>query len=314
MARSRIALVALLMIATAAYAVETPTHRTFNVAPGGTLTIDTDVGNIRVDSGGSGVTIDVTQRTRVSNRRLELTFDQQQNDVTVRGRLEPTSRWFNWSDDEANFVVTVPERYNVNLKTSGGDIRVGNLQGQANVRTSGGGIQLGKVGGQVVADTSGGDVSLEGSRSNVDLHTSGGGIRVGDVNGSVTAKTSGGSIEIRRAAGDLLARTSGGGITIGEADGTVDAQSSGGSIKAQLAQQPRADSRLSTSGGGITVSIAPNVSVDLDAHTSGGDVDTDVPVTLLGRQDDSSLQGKINGGGPKLLLRSSGGSIHIKRQ
>ena len=314
MPRSRIALVALFLIATAAYAVETPTHRTFNVASGGTLTIDTDVGNIRVDTGGSGVTIDVTQRTRVSNRRLELTFDQQQNDVTVRGKLEPTSRWFNWSDDEANFVVTVPARYNVNLKTSGGDIRVGNLQGQANVRTSGGGIQLGNVGGQVVAYTSGGDVSLEGSSANVDLNTSGGGIRIGDVNGSVTAKTSGGSIEIRRAAGDLLARTSGGGITIGEADGTVDAQSSGGSIKAQLAHQPRADSRLSTSGGGITVSIAPNVSVDLDAHTSGGDVDTDVPVTLLGRQDDSSLQGKINGGGPKLFLRSSGGNIHIKRQ
>src|SRR5438445_2494234 len=314
MARSRIALVAFFLIATAAYAVETPTHRTFNVAPGGTLTIDTDVGNIRVDTGGSAVTIDVTQRTRVSNRRLELTFDQQQNNVTVRGKLEPTSRWFNWSDDEANFVVTVPARYNVNLKTSGGDIRVGNLQGQANVRTSGGGIQLGNVGGQVVAHTSGGDVALESSSANVDLYTSGGGIRIGDVNGSVTAKTSGGSIEIRRAAGDLLARTSGGGITIGEADGTVDARSSGGWIQAQLGHQPRADSRLSTSGGGITISIAPNVSVDLDAHTSGGDVDTDVPVTLLGKQDESSLQGKINSGGPKLLLRSSGGNIHIKRQ
>ncbi|HYS55858.1 MAG TPA: DUF4097 family beta strand repeat-containing protein [Thermoanaerobaculia bacterium] len=313
MVGSRIALVALFLIASAAYAIETPTHRTFSVAPGGTLTIETDVGNIRVDTGGNSVTVDVTQRTRVSNRRLELTFDQQQNDVTVRGKLEPTSRWFNWSDDEANFVVTVPARYNVNLKTSGGDIRVANLQGEAQVKTSGGGIDLGRIDGKVLARTSGGNVSLEGSSANVDLHTSGGGIRIGDVNGSVTAKTSGGSIEIRRAAGDLLARTSGGGITIGEADGTVDAQSSGGSIKAHLAQQPRADSRLSTSGGGITLSIAPHVAVDLDAHTSGGDVDTDVPVTLLGRQDESSLQGKINGGGPKLFLRSSGGNIHVRK-
>ena len=313
MAGSRIALVALVLIASAAYAVETPTHRTFNVAPGGTLTIDTDVGNIRVDTGGSGVTVDVTQRTRVSNRRLELTFDQQQNDVTVRGKLEPTSRWFNWSDDEANFVVTVPSRYNVQLKTSGGDIRVGNLQGQASVRTAGGGIELGRIDGPVVAHTSGGDLSLDGTSGTADLHTSGGGIRIGDVSGSVTAKTSGGSIDIRRVAGDLVAKTSGGGITIGEANGSVDAQTSGGSIKAQLSQQPRADSRLSTSGGGITISIAPGVSVDLDAHTSGGDVDTDIPVTLLGRQDDSSLQGKINGGGPKLILRSSGGNIHVRR-
>ena len=103
------------------------------------------------------------------------------------------------------------------------------------------------------------------------------------------------------------------GYTIEEAQGTVDAQTSGGSIRARLANQPRADSRLSTSGGGITISIAPNVSVDLDARTSGGDVDTDVPVTLLGRQSESSLEGKINGGGPKLVLRSSGGSIKLRK-
>jgi DUF4097 and DUF4098 domain-containing protein YvlB len=313
MLRSRVAL-AVFLITSAAYAAETPIHRSFNVAPGGTLTIETDVGDIRVDPSGSGVTVDVTQVTHVSKRHLEVTFDQQQNDVTVRAKLEPmSSRWFNWSDDDARFVVTVPSRYNVHLKTSGGEIKVGNLQGETRVKTSGGGITLGRIDGQVNADTSGGDVSLEGGTGNIDLHTSGGGIRIGDANASVTAKTSGGSIEIRRVAGDLLARTSGGGITIGEANGTVDAQTSGGSIKAQLAQQPRADSRLSTSGGGITISIAPNVSVDVDAHTSGGDVDTDVPITLLGKQEDSSLQGKINGGGPKLVLRSSGGNIRLRK-
>jgi hypothetical protein len=311
MFRSRIAL-AIFLITSAAYAAE-PIHRSFNVAPGGTLTIETDVGDIRVDPGGNGVTVDVTQRTNVSKRHLEVAFDQQQNDVTVRARLEPTSRWFNWSDDEAKFVVTVPSRYNVRLKTSGGDIKVGNLQGETRVKTSGGSITLGRMDGVVNADTSGGDVSIDGGTGNIDLHTSGGGIRIGDANGAVTAKTSGGSIEIHRVGGDLLARTSGGGITIGEANGTVDAQTSGGSIKAQLSQQPHADSHLSTSGGGITISIATNVSVDVDARTSGGDVDTDVPVTLLGKQDDSSIQGKINGGGPKLVLRSSGGNIRLRK-
>ncbi len=313
MFRSRIALVAIFLAASAAYAVEPPVHRTFNVAPGGTLTLETDVGDIRVDPGAGGVTIDVTQRTHVSSRHLDVTFDQQGNDVTVRAKLEPESHWFNWSDLDARFVVTVPSRYNVRIKTAGGDLKVGNLQGEVHCKTSGGGIALGRIDGQVEANTSGGDVSLEGGSGSVDLHTSGGGIRIGDANGSVQAKTSGGSIEIRRVAGDLYARTSGGGITIDEALGAVDAQTSGGSIRARLAQQPRADSRLSTSGGGITISIAPNVSVDLDAHTSGGDVDTDVPVTLLGRQNDSSLQGKINGGGPKLMLRSSGGSIRVRK-
>ena len=113
--------------------------------------------------------------------------------------------------------------------------------------------------------------------------------------------------------GDLYAHTSGGSITIDEAAGTIDAETSGGSIHARMSQQPRADSRLSTSGGSIILSVAGGVGVDLDAHTSGGDVESDIPITVLGRQSDSELSGKINGGGPRLVLRSSGGGIHVKR-
>ncbi len=314
MLRSRIALAIAFVVTSTLYAASgEPFHRTFNVAPGGTLTVDADVGEIQVASGSANsVTVDVTQRAR-STRFMDITAEQQQNDVVVRGKLVRASRLFNWSDVDAKFVVTVPSNYNVQLSTAGGSIRVGDLQGQARVKTSGGNIRLGHLNGPVTANTSGGDVSIDGSRAAVDLHTSGGGIRVGDVSGNVQAKTSGGSIQIHRAGGDLYARTSGGGITIDEALGTVDAQTSGGSIHARLAQQPRAESRLATSGGGITLSIAPNVAVDLDAHTSGGDVDTDVPVTLLGKQSDSSLEGKINGGGPKLVLRSSGGGIRIRK-
>src|ERR1700736_5946005 len=71
MFRSRITL-SIFLITSAAYAVEPSIHRTFNVAPGGTLTIDADVGDIRVDPGGNGVTVDVTQRTNVSKRHLEV--------------------------------------------------------------------------------------------------------------------------------------------------------------------------------------------------------------------------------------------------
>jgi DUF4097 and DUF4098 domain-containing protein YvlB len=110
-----------------------------------------------------------------------------------------------------------------------------------------------------------------------------------------------------------MAHTSGGSIEIGDAGGTIDASTSGGSIRARLSRQPRADSKLQTSGGGITVHVAPNVSLDVDAHTSGGDVASDLPVTILGKQNDSSLNGKLNGGGPKLVLRSSGGDIRLEK-
>jgi len=299
-------------VATSLFAASSaPFHKTFSVNSGGTLTIDADVGDLEVTAGsGNTVTVDVTQGSR-SNRFMDITADQTQNDVTVRGKFEGM-RWGNWSSD-AKFVVSVPSHYNVDLATSGGEIRVSDLQGQAKVKTSGGGIKLGKIQGTIYAHTSGGDITVGGGGATADLYTSGGGIEVGNVAGNVQAKTSGGSVSVDHAGGDVYIRSSGGGIDIGEAAGTVDAETSGGSINAKLAQQPKADSRLSTSGGGITVAIAPSVAVELDAHTSGGDVTTDVPITIQGRQNESSIAGKINGGGPRLVLRSSGGDIRIRK-
>ncbi|HJT18246.1 MAG TPA: DUF4097 family beta strand repeat-containing protein, partial [Thermoanaerobaculia bacterium] len=182
-----------------------PFHRTFHVSPGGTLTVDADVGDIRVSSGsGDTVTIDVTQTSR-SDRFMEITADQEGSNVTVRGKFDKTSRWLLWNfNGDARWVITVPSSYNVDLATSGGDIKVSDVGGQAHVKTSGGGISLGHIEGPVVAHTSGGDISVDGVRGNADIHTSGGGIRIGDVTGNIEAKTSGGSIEVQHAGGDLL--------------------------------------------------------------------------------------------------------------
>ena len=288
MHRTRALLVASLFVAAFAHA---DTHRSFNVAPGGTLTLDTHAGTVRVNSGGSGVSVDVDHQPS----ELDVKFVQNGNDVTVTGRMPEMHRWFNFTRDNwPEYVINVPSTYNVHVSTSGGSVRIGDLTGEVRVHTSGGDLEVGRVNGAV------------------DARTSGGGIRV-DAATSLQARTSGGSIDVHSVGGNVYAHTSGGGITIDNAEGTIDAETSGGSIRARFSRPLRADSRLSTSGGGISVSLASNVAVDVDARSSGGGVDSDVPVTILGRQDEDALSGKINGGGPHLTLRSSGGGIHIKR-
>lgn len=312
----------LVSVSAAHAAIESPIHRSFNVHAGGTITIDADVGDIKVTSGASNVSVDVIRRAKTSSRShadelfkdFDITFAQEQNDVRIRARYNHPTSWFHWNTDfDVRFVVSVPAQYNVDLTTSGGDVVVSDLAGQTRVRTSGGDVDLGRIDGVVDAHTSGGDVSISGSHASATLSTSGGDIKVGDATGTLSVKTSGGSIDIRRAAADLKAYTSGGSIEIGDAGGAIDASTSGGSISAHLSRQPHSDSRLSTSGGGITIHVAPNVALDIDAQTSGGDVASDVPVTLLGKQNDSSLNGKLNGGGPKLVLRSSGGDIRLQK-
>ncbi len=309
-------------ISAAQAAIDSPIHRNFNVRPGGTISIDADVGDIKVMAGAGNVSVDVVRSAKTSSRSradeifrdLDVTFAQEGNNVRIRSRYNHPTSWFHWNTDlDVHFVVNVPTDFNADLTTSGGDITVSDLGGQVHAKTSGGDVSLGRIGGLVDARTSGGDVSIVGARANATLHTSGGDVKVGDAAGSLNVTTSGGSIDIRRAQSDLYAHTSGGSIEIGDAGGSIDAGSSGGSIHARLSRQPHGDSKLSTSGGGITVFLAPTVALDVDAHTSGGDVASAVPLTIRGKQDDSSLNGKLNGGGPRLVLRSSGGDIRLEK-
>jgi hypothetical protein len=106
--------------------------------------------------------------------------------------------------------------------------------------------------------------------------------------------------------------TSGGGIEIEDVSGSLEARTSGGPIRAAISRQPEGDCRLTTSGGGITVHLAPGLSFDLDAKTSGGSVRTDMEVSVRGEIKKNRIEGKLNGGGPELYLRTSGGGIQIK--
>jgi|SRR5581483_4748428 len=210
------------------------------------------------------------------------------------------------------YRVSLPRQMSVDLSTSGGSIQVGDLTGAVAARTSGGSLSFGRIDGAVNGSTSGGSITLAASKGKAVLHTSGGTIRIEESAGEVDAETSGGSIHVNRAGGRVRARTSGGGISIRDCTGAIDASTSGGNVTASLLAQPAEESRLSTSGGSIRVDLASNARVEVEASTSGGSVSTDFPVSSRSR-DRSSLRAAINGGGPLLQLRTSGGGIQIRR-
>lgn len=316
--RRTIILIAALTLAVSALASEDVIKKGFSVSDGGTLRLDGANGKIRVVTGGTGVAVEITRKA--DGRRAErimrdhkITVEQQGNDVVIVSDIQNDNSWFSWDDDyEVQWNIRVPDRYNVEVETSGGSIEVDDIDGTVDARTSGGSIKTGRISGEGTLKTSGGSISVAGGGARILAHTSGGGITIGDTTGPVEAKTSGGSIKLARTGGDVVARTSGGGITIEDALGKVDAHTSGGTIRATMSRQPNADSTLKTSGGSVIVSLAPSIAVDLDAQSSGGGVSADIPITVQGTQDDDSVRGRINGGGPKLTLRSSGGGIRVK--
>ncbi|MBI3849358.1 MAG: hypothetical protein HY298_03550 [Verrucomicrobia bacterium] len=336
--------------------------KSFPASPGGKLVVDADRGAIDVTTGETDkVEVQVFRKLRgLSQSRAdeifkahEMTFEQQADLVTVSAKFQgATGGLFNrgGSGLQVRYQISIPKKFNVDLKTAGGGITQADLtgtvraqtsggslklaridgpvwgktsggsisltsaSGEVEVRTSGGSIQIGEVGDNVFARTSGGSVRLDKAKGAVVAETSGGNIEIGEAEGSAEAKTSGGNISIKKSHGKVTAKTSGGNIEAGEVHGDVVAKTTGGSVSVHLTGQPKADCHLETSGGSIRLDCAENVAVDLDAKTSGGRVVTELPVTVAGEHKSSELHGKINGGGPVVCLRTSGGSIHLKKK
>ena len=312
-------------LAIADAAVENNIKRSFQVASGGRLTVDSDRGSIEVRTADRDQ-VDVKIERKVKRGKkwtveevledFAITFDHSDSGVTIRGKYREKSRW-PWNRErnrlQVKFLITVPHRYNVDLKTSGGGISVADLEGEVRSQTLGGGLRFGNITGSVWGRTSGGSIKLEGTEGDADVETSGGGITLGNVVGEVEAKTTGGSIRIDKATGSVNANTSGGNITVEEVLGNINAKTLGGSVKAYISRQPEGDCSLQTSGGNVTAYVLEDIAVDVDARTTGGRVSSDIPVTTVvqGKVRGNRLQGAINGGGPQLKLRTLGGSIRL---
>jgi hypothetical protein len=314
----------LLSTSLAVFAAEEQTNRTFNVQPGGTVVVDVDFGSIDVTTQAlNQVDVEVWRKvTRKSEaeetkflRDNPIQFIQDGNTVTIRCRSKSKNLWNGWSKNrnEGKYTVRVPAQFGARLGTAGGGISVSDLAGEVKADTSGGGLRFARVHGPLKGGTSGGGIRVTECEGDIRIDTSGGGIDVTGGGGLLKADTSGGGITVRTFRGPATVRTSGGGLTLESVGGKVKGSTSGGPINAVLESPLPGDVNLSTSGGGVTVQTQGNAAFNLDAETSGGSVTCDLPVAVQGKIERGRLKGPVNGGGPVVSLRSSGGGIHVKK-
>jgi Putative adhesin len=119
-----------------------------------------------------------------------------------------------------------------------------------------------------------------------------------------------GGLALDRTAGRVMASINGG-ITVTRASGTVNVETINGGIEVELAQLAEESYlSLSTVNGEIELRLPRNIRVSLDATTSNGAVQSDFKVQgkAVSRQ---SLRGDINGGGGRLQVRTSNGSVRL---
>lgn len=285
-------------------------QRSFEASAGGRFVLDADWGKVEVETWDRDAVDVAVERT---SELESLEFDEQEGTITVRARRKERGilGWLR-SGDAPLFQVTVPRRFDLDLTTAGGTIGIADIDGEVVARTAGGSLVIGEVGGSVHGRTAGGSIRIDDATGAVDVGTSGGKIRLGRVGGPVNARTTGGSIHIDDAQGPVSAQTTGGSIRLGDVGGTLDAKTTGGAIRATLAQQPEGDSRLRTTGGSIDLALAEGIKLDIDARTTGGRVSADLTDAVPASERKSDWVASVNGGGPKLTLRTTGGSIRLR--
>ena len=301
--------------------------RAFKADPGGQLVVDLDRGSIEIKTAdASSVNVEITRKAGGSQSKAEQTLKDHEVTITQTGgkvevkaeyKGEKNRSWFSRSPElQVQCRITVPRKFDVDLKTAGGSIKVGELIGKVQAHTSGGNMAFEKIEGPVSAHTSGGSVTVATAKGKVDVKTSGGNLSLDDIQGDVDAQTSGGSIRAEKLTGKSFVKTSGGNIEVAGIKGQIEARTSGGSVTAKLFEQPAGDCTFNTSGGNVTVVLDAKVAVDVDARTSAGRVSTDFPVVAViqGEQKKNELRGKINGGGPLITAHTSGGSVHIRKK
>jgi DUF4097 and DUF4098 domain-containing protein YvlB len=274
--------------------------RSFSVVKGGKLNVSVSSGDIRVSPWNKAeVYVQAEGIDEDDLDRLKIT--QAGNNVYVEFRPRRSS----WSRS-ARFEISVPAEFNVEMKTSGGDLEItGPVNGQVSGSTAGGDISLAEVIGTLEMTTSGGDIRAGDIKGNAKLSTSGGDIVVKAVSGEATIRTSGGDISVGSVGKRLDAKTSGGDITIGDVGGDAKVSTAGGDVKVGKVSGA---AQLSTSGGNVELRGASgsviartaggdirlhDITGSIEARTAGGDIRAELIPTGKGRSDLKTAGGDI---------------------
>jgi hypothetical protein len=149
-----------------------------------------------------------------------------------------------------------------------------------------------------------------------DIRTGDGSVMVLGVHGETRVSTGDGRIEAHSLDGTLDARTGDGRIQVQGRFDLMNLHTGDGSIDAEASAGSKMSSEWSvrTGDGHVTLRLPVDFSAELDVRTDDGHIKSDLRVTpSTGSRGDHELRGKLNAGGPPLIIRTNDGSINLDR-
>ena len=208
-----------------------------------------------------------------------------------------------------SYTLTIPAASLVRSKTGSGSQRIERIRGDVQSSTGSGSIVAREV-GSLSASAGSGSIQADGVNGSFRANTGSGRIEAGGVGGAITAKTGSGGIEVNQVgSGNVDVASSSGTVRISGVRGALRASTTSGGLHVQ--GEPRGDWEVTASSGGVRIDVPDSSGFDLDASTSSGSIDVGMPVSATSTSR-RSIRGTVHGGGSRLMVRTSSGSIDIQ--
>lgn len=286
-------------------------ERSFESGERAALKIDSFYGSVNVREVPGSKSIDVVvvqtapEETEAGMDRrldtLDLNLGQATDGAVVlsaKFHRSVTWTWESWPPVAVVFEVAVPSRCDVEIRTGDGQIVLGSIAGRVDLASESGSIFTKEIDGSVKARSRSGAIAITACTGEIDVKTETANITVGRAGGRTVLASRGGYIEVQRAAGEVVVRGDGSDAQVG------------------FVSPIREPADLSLSGGSLVMELESNAAGTLDLRASRlgrvnlrGNLPMEVQSGGVGK---STLRSTVNGGGPRLLARTSGGNVWVR--
>lgn len=129
---------------------------------------------------------------------------------------------------------------------------------------------------------------------------------------SVKVTNTNGRITLTNLAGPVEARTTNGGVAGRGLKGRVEASTTNGGIEVEVAAIDPDGVQLETTNGGVQLTLPSTARADVSASVTNGGIDTGgLAIERVGESSRRRLEGRLNGGGPRIRLETTNGGIRI---
>ena len=170
----------------------------------------------------------------------------------------------------------------------------------------------------ITEDASGGNVKID-----TKLQRSGGGLFNGGqlqveyhvkvpAGAEVKFTTVNGGIDLEGLKGHINAETTNGGVHAKSVSGQIDASTTNGGLDIDLATMPEGGVKLGCTNGGIKLRLPRDAKATISARiTNGGISAGDLAIEGSGENSRRRLDGRLNGGGPRIDIEGTNGGITL---